>query len=70
MLVQVRKAITDPIVKVASPEFTKEFIKDMTSNFPKIHFDFHAHNDYDLSVANVIVLLIQLLPTMTSMNSK
>ena len=26
----------------------------MTSNFPEIHFDFHAHNDYDLSVANVI----------------
>ena len=39
---------------VLTPEFTKEFIKDMTSNFPKIHFDFHAHNDYDLSVANVI----------------
>tara|TARA_B100001093_G_scaffold267645_1_gene255977 strand:+ start:2317 stop:3834 length:1518 start_codon:yes stop_codon:yes gene_type:complete len=39
---------------VLTPNLTKEFIKDITNNYPKIHFDFHAHNDYDLSVANVI----------------
>ena len=39
---------------VLTPDLTREFIKEMVSNFPNIHFDFHAHNDYDLSVANVI----------------
>ena len=29
------------------------FCKQMVDKFPKTHFDFHAHNDYDLSVANV-----------------
>ena len=26
----------------------------MTARFPDLHFDFHAHNDYDLAVANVM----------------
>lgn len=26
----------------------------MTEKYPDIHFDFHAHNDYDLAVANVL----------------
>ena len=30
---------------VLTPELTKEFIREMTGNFPNIHFDFHAHND-------------------------
>lgn len=29
------------------------FCTAMTSKFPAAHFDFHAHNDYDLSTANV-----------------
>lgn len=28
------------------------FCKEMVEAFPDIHFDFHAHNDYDLSAAN------------------
>jgi D-citramalate synthase len=26
----------------------------MVQTFPALHFDFHAHNDYDLAVANVL----------------
>ncbi len=29
------------------------FCKAMTTKFPGAHFDYHAHNDYDLSTANV-----------------
>lgn len=29
----------------------------MVKRFPTVHFDFHAHNDYDLSVANVFEAL-------------
>jgi len=30
-----------------------DYCATMTSKFPEAHFDFHAHNDYDLSTANV-----------------
>ena len=30
-----------------------DFCKIMIEKYPKIHFDFHAHNDYDLATANV-----------------
>ena len=33
---------------------TYSFISDVVKNYPKIHFDFHGHNDYDLSVANAM----------------
>lgn len=32
---------------------TGDFCQQMVSRFPDVHFDFHAHNDYDLAVANV-----------------
>ncbi len=38
---------------VLSPNQTFEFMSLMTSRYPNIRFDFHAHNDYDLAVANV-----------------
>ncbi|WP_339815284.1 alpha-isopropylmalate synthase regulatory domain-containing protein [uncultured Imperialibacter sp.] len=34
-----------------------DFCKAMTTKFPQAHFDFHAHNDYDLSTANVYAAL-------------
>lgn len=30
-----------------------DFCKQMTASYPDVKFDFHAHNDYDLSTANV-----------------
>jgi D-citramalate synthase len=36
------------------PSQTFAFISEITSKYPNIHFDFHAHNDYDLSIANVM----------------
>ena len=30
------------------------FISEVVKNYPEIHFDFHGHNDYDLSVANAM----------------
>ena len=39
---------------ILSPCETFYFISEITNRYPKTHFDFHAHNDYDLSVSNVI----------------
>jgi D-citramalate synthase len=32
---------------------TYDFCKMIVDRYPDLHFDFHAHNDYDLAVANV-----------------
>jgi len=39
---------------VLNPEETAEFCKIMIERYPELSFDFHAHNDYDLAIANVI----------------
>ena len=39
---------------ILSPSETFDYISEITQKYPKTHFDFHAHNDYDLSVSNVI----------------
>ncbi len=33
---------------------TYSFISQIVQKYPELHFDFHGHNDYDLSVANVM----------------
>ena len=38
---------------VLNPEQTYNFCKKIVDRYPSLHFDFHAHNDYDLAVANV-----------------
>ena len=39
---------------ILSPSQTRQFFELMVDKYPKLHFDFHAHNDYDLAVANVL----------------
>ena len=51
---------TQPIRRVLLPDTlgilthleTFKFVSEIVSKFPELHFDFHGHNDYDLSVAN------------------
>ena len=38
---------------ILNPGNTYEYCKDMVTRYPDLKFDFHAHNDYDLAVANV-----------------
>jgi D-citramalate synthase len=38
---------------ILNPEQTYNFCKKIVDRYPSLHFDFHAHNDYDLAVANV-----------------
>ncbi|MDR0334101.1 MAG: 2-isopropylmalate synthase [Dysgonamonadaceae bacterium] len=38
---------------ILNPEETKVFCTTMVNRYPDLHLDFHAHNDYDLAVANV-----------------
>lgn len=38
---------------ILNPEEAYTFCKSMIERYPKLHFDFHAHNDYDLAAANI-----------------
>ncbi|GAA4296448.1 alpha-isopropylmalate synthase regulatory domain-containing protein [Aestuariibaculum suncheonense] len=42
---------------ILTPPESYEFVKEIKEKYPNLHFDFHAHNDYDLSVANVMSAL-------------
>ncbi|SHO64731.1 D-citramalate synthase [Algoriphagus zhangzhouensis] len=41
-----------------SPDEVRDYFDLIREKFPTAHFDFHAHNDYDLSVANVMEALL------------
>ncbi|EON77182.1 (R)-citramalate synthase [Lunatimonas lonarensis] len=53
-LLPVRRIMLPDTLGLVQPEEVKGFLELITVTFPTIHFDFHAHNDYDLSVANVL----------------
>lgn len=38
---------------ILDPDETFEFCREMIETYPDARFDFHAHNDYDLAIANV-----------------
>ena len=38
---------------ILNPDQAYRFCRKMTEKYESLHFDFHAHNDYDLAVANV-----------------
>ena len=37
---------------VMNPLQVIDYFRKMIKRYPKVHFDFHAHNDYDLAVSN------------------
>lgn len=39
---------------ILNPDETFEFCHDITTRYPGLRFDFHAHNDYDMAVSNVM----------------
>lgn len=43
---------------ILNPLQVIEYMRKMVKRYPKIHFDFHAHNDYDLAVSNVLAAVL------------
>ncbi|MBW6451577.1 MAG: 2-isopropylmalate synthase [DPANN group archaeon] len=35
-----------------------DFVSDLVRKYPKVHFDFHAHNDYGLAVSNTLAAIV------------
>ncbi|WP_282456362.1 LeuA family protein [Chitinophaga sedimenti] len=50
----VKRIMLPDTLGVLIPSEVQEFISDIVARYPKLHFDFHAHNDYDLGTANVL----------------
>ncbi len=48
----VKRVMLADTLGVLSPNEVKKYVLKMVEKFPNLHFDFHAHNDYGLSVAN------------------
>jgi D-citramalate synthase len=53
----VKRIMLPDTLGVLTPSESFEFVSEIVQRYPKIHFDFHAHNDYDLSIANVLEAL-------------
>ena len=50
----IKRVLLPDTLGVLSPEETYNYLSVIINKYPDIHFDFHAHNDYDLSVSNVL----------------
>jgi len=50
----VKRILLPDTLGVLIPSETRDYLKPIIQRYPDIHFDFHAHNDYDLSIANVL----------------
>jgi len=48
----IRRFMLPDTLGILNPLNTGELCKLMTNRYPSLHFDFHAHNDYDLAVGN------------------
>ena len=50
----IKRVLLPDTLGVLMPSETYQFISEIKLKYPDMHIDFHAHNDYDLSVANVL----------------
>jgi (R)-citramalate synthase len=50
----VKRILLPDTLGILTPDETFRFVSDIRSRYPGLHLDFHAHNDYDLAIANVL----------------
>jgi D-citramalate synthase len=50
----IKRILLPDTLGILTPHETAEFLATLLARYPGIHFDFHAHNDYDLGTANVL----------------
>lgn len=53
-LLPIKRIMLPDTLGVLNPESTYKYCKLMIDRYPELKFDFHAHNDYDLAIANVL----------------
>jgi D-citramalate synthase len=50
----IRRIMLPDTLGILNPLEVMDFMHQMVKRYPNVHFDFHAHNDYDLAVSNVL----------------
>jgi D-citramalate synthase len=50
----IKRLLLPDTLGVLTPSESFDFISQIRKRYPSMHIDFHAHNDYDLGVANVL----------------
>ena len=50
----IKRIMLPDTLGVLTPTESFAFVSEIRNKYPTLHFDFHAHNDYDLGVANVM----------------
>lgn len=50
----IRRVLLPDTLGILTPAESYTFVAQLVTRYPNLHFDFHAHNDYDLGVANVM----------------
>lgn len=55
---QIKRFMLPDTLGILNPLQVIEYMRKMVKRYPKVHFDFHAHNDYDLAVSNVLAAVL------------
>lgn len=54
----IRRFMLPDTLGILNPYDTLAHVQRMIKRFPELHFDFHAHNDYDLATSNVYAAVL------------
>ena len=54
----IRRFMLPDTLGILNPLQVIEYMRKMLKRYPGKHFDFHAHNDYDLAVSNVLAAVL------------
>ena len=54
----IRRFMLPDTLGVLNPLQVIEYMRKMKKRYPDLYFDFHAHNDYDLAVSNVLAAVL------------
>lgn len=55
---QIERFLLPDTLGIMNPLQCMDYVQKMVGYFPDKHFDFHAHNDYDLAVANTLTAVM------------
>lgn len=55
---KIKRFLLPDTLGILNPLQVIEFFRKMLKRYPETHFDFHAHNDYDLAVSNSLAAVL------------
>ena len=56
---RIKRFMLPDTLGILNPISTAKFCREMRMKYPDLHFDYHAHNDYDLAVGNVFAAVYE-----------